>query len=305
MMRNRMAKTVLAGSLLLAMGGGALADGTIIARQSPDGRGAVFEHLPHLDPSETGLLLNGPLPQDHDYILILEEGKEPVWDQGPLDEIDRKLGGDGKVTVEVFPAEEEKRATPGLEFKRREGLHIEPDPEFTEGEGLRLDPEEDLVFDEDEGTTVEALPDGFQPRDGVWEAEVGRTTLEGCPAMLKSQLAPMLNAQPSPLPSRRAMQFSNPFDPNRLELSRTAAVSWERIGQTSWRSEIAPETFAQIPAGAGGTSSFVWQLDVAGEGEIRFTRTIHFSLPDIAVSMMGGGRDCRIFGTDRWLRVAD
>ena len=105
----------------------------------------------------------------------------------------------------------------------------------------------------------------------------------------------------------RRMSFSDPFDPNTLELSQTARVVWQPDGPSRWVTEdMGAEAFAQIPTGEGGGSRLVWTLTVVSQDEITFDRAIEIILPEATAAMIGVAPEgCRVTGTDRWLRVGD
>lgn len=146
------------------------------------------------------------------------------------------------------------------------------------------------------------------PRAGTWVAEIGATSIEGCPAMMQQafgQMAGQLPGTGAAQPGR--LDFACPFHPDTLELSKTARVRWRETGPGRWTTtDLAAEQFAQIPAGAGGGSQIRWDLTVVSPEEIEFRRSVEIDLPATAAAVMGmpaGG--CRIVGTDRWLRQGD
>ncbi|WGW04139.1 hypothetical protein [Tropicibacter oceani] len=145
------------------------------------------------------------------------------------------------------------------------------------------------------------------PRSGLWRAEIGKTTMEGCPPMMQSAFPASAGALPGLTSEARRMEFADPFHPDSLEMSRTTGVRWQGVGDNQWRTEdMAAEAFGQIPQGEGGGSRLVWTLKVLSPEEMSFERAIEIVLPDAAAAMMGVGPDgCRVFGTDRWVRVGD
>lgn len=155
---------------------------------------------------------------------------------------------------------------------------------------------------------IDLFPDESSgPLSGLWRAEVGPTSMEGCPPMMQGALSASAGALPGMTSDTRRMDFADPFHPDTLEMSRTTGVRWQEIGENQWRTtDMAAEVFAQIPAGGGGGSQLVWTLTVLSPEEMAFRRDIEIILPDVAVAMMGMSPDgCRVTGTDRWVRVGD
>lgn len=105
----------------------------------------------------------------------------------------------------------------------------------------------------------------------------------------------------------RRMDFADPFDPDTLDLSRTAGVKWRKFGENRWQTtDMAAEAFGRIPPGQGGGSRLVWTLTVVSPDVMTFARAIEINLPAAAIAVLGGSPDgCRVTGTDRWIRVGD
>ncbi|WIV49822.1 hypothetical protein QQG91_09065 [Marivivens sp. LCG002] len=157
-------------------------------------------------------------------------------------------------------------------------------------------------------------PDGLSgaaceggPLNGTWVAEIGATSIEGCPAMMQQAFAQIAGQLPGPSAQPGQLEFACPFHPDTLELSRTARVGWTATGDGQWTTtDLAAEQFAQIPNGEGGGSHIRWDLTLVSPEEIEFRRSIEIILPETAAAVMGmTSEGCRIVGTDRWLRVGD
>jgi hypothetical protein len=153
------------------------------------------------------------------------------------------------------------------------------------------------------------FPDGTDtsgPRDGLWRAVVGPTRMEGCPAMIAQAFAGSAGALPGMTGETRRMTFSDPFDPNHLDLSKTLNAGWTQTGPALWTTEAMPDIFGQIPQGAGGGSRLLWSLEVAGPELILFNRTVDLVLPAEAAVLMGASPDgCRVIANNRWERIGD
>lgn len=165
-----------------------------------------------------------------------------------------------------------------------------------------------------EGQDAPKAPDGLTgaaceggPLNGTWVAEIGATSIEGCPAMMQQAFGQMAGQLPGPSAQPGQLEFACPFHPDTLELSRTARVSWTATGDGQWTTtDLAAEQFAQIPSREGGGSHIRWDLTLVSPEEIEFRRRIEIILPDTAAAVMGmSGEGCRIVGTDRWIRIGD
>ncbi len=159
---------------------------------------------------------------------------------------------------------------------------------------------------------IELFPDAATacaggPRSGTWRAEIGATRMEGCPAMMQQAFPQSAGALPGMTGERRWMEFSCPFNPDALELSRNAGVRWQPAGAKRWvTTDMAADAFRQIPAGQGGGSQIRWEMTAVSPNEITFGRSIEIVLPAEAAAIMGASPEgCRVTGTDRWIRVGD
>lgn len=158
-------------------------------------------------------------------------------------------------------------------------------------------------------TPVVLFPDASvegEPRDGLWQANIGPIRTQGCPPMVAQAVPNTLGALPGIPGDTRRMTFSSPFDPNTLEMSHTMKARWSQTGKNRWETDVSPEVFDQIPQGAGGGSRLSLLLEVVRPDLIRFDHTIEIVLPDVAVAMLGVSSDgCRVSGSDTWQRIGD
>ena len=262
----------------------------------PDGKPElrVYEDS---DGSLTGAYADSPAPPGA-HILWVEPGQPPRWADPSvtIDDLALGIGADGP----IYQGSDRCRTPPPAPPGGAGGSLT-----FTEEDGLKL-PGDDLEFDEDEG--LETGPGG-QPRDGLWQAQIGPTRIEGCPALMQQ----MFNHPNAPVnraaidEGERRMRFARPFDPNQLELSKTARVRWHPDGPNRWvTTDLGAEAFAMIPAGEGGGSHIRWEMTVLSPQEISFRRSVELVLPAEATAMLGSAPEgCRVTGTDRWVRIGD
>lgn len=157
---------------------------------------------------------------------------------------------------------------------------------------------------------IELFPDlaaDTGPRSGLWRAEIGPTEVTGCPAMMRDAFPASAGALSGMTGDTRRMTFADPFHPDTLEMSRATGIRWNASGVNRWVStDLAAETFAQIPAGTDGGSMIVLTLTVISPEEMQFQRSIEIVLPAVAATAMGVSPDgCQTNGTDRWVRVGD
>lgn len=150
-----------------------------------------------------------------------------------------------------------------------------------------------------------ACSDG--PRNGTWRAEIGASRIEGCPAMMRQMFAQSPGALPGQVGAPGQLEFSCPFHPDTLELSRQTGVRWTPNGPNRWTTtDLGAQAFAMIPQGEGGGSHIRWDLTVLSPDEIDFTRSIEVILPAEAAAVLGTAPEgCRVTGSDRWIRVGD
>lgn len=163
-----------------------------------------------------------------------------------------------------------------------------------------------------QGNDALALFDGIQPRSGLWQARLGETRPQGCPAILSSMFAAgMPGHMPPELTTPRKLTFEVPFHPDQLELTKSLAasglstVNWRTAGEDSWRADIMSDIFAQIPGGPGKGSGMEWRLSVKATDRIDHNVTVTIALPAEAAALMGMSGDCRITSDNQWVRVGD
>ncbi|MCZ4346341.1 hypothetical protein [Devosia neptuniae] len=163
-----------------------------------------------------------------------------------------------------------------------------------------------------QGNEEIALFDGVQPRSGLWQARLGETRPEGCPAILASMFGPGLPGHmPAELSTPRQLTFGVPFHPDQLELTKTlaasgiSAVNWRTAGEDSWQADIMSDIFAQIPGGPGKGSGMAWRLTVTSKDRIDHNVTVTIALPAEAAALMGMSGDCRVTSDNQWVRVGD
>lgn len=185
-------------------------------------------------------------------------------------------------------------------------LDLRSGPERQPGDLIGLDdparPVEDLFPDES--------PLALQPRSGLWQARLGKTQLRGCPAMMRQAFPHSPGALPAEWLTPRPLQFSRPFHPDQLALSRTLAgeglgsVSWRALADNSWQAEVMPQIFAQIPTDQGSGSSMIWMLSVEGPDRIDHVVEVKLVFPAEAAAVMGGD-GCSMISFNQWIRVGD
>lgn len=157
---------------------------------------------------------------------------------------------------------------------------------------------------------IELFP-GIEPQSGLWQARLGDTRLEGCPAMMQQAFPKSLGALPAEWLAPRKLDFETPFHPDQLEMSRRLSaeglsrIAWRNAGDDAWITEVFPELFGQIPAGQGAGSKMTWRLTLRSETEIEHVSTVQIVLPKEAASLLGGSDNCRMVSRNYWFRVSD
>lgn len=163
-------------------------------------------------------------------------------------------------------------------------------------------PPEDLFPDQ---------PDlAVQPRSGLWQARLGQTRLQGCPAAMAQSFPKSPGALPPEWRKPRPLTFRRPFHPDQLALSKTLTanglgqVAWTPSGKNAWQAEVMPQIFAQIPATQGGGSRMVWTLTVKDPDRIDHSVVLDIVLPAAAAQVLGSTK-CRMITDNQWLRTGD
>ena len=157
---------------------------------------------------------------------------------------------------------------------------------------------------------IELFP-GIEPQSGLWQARLGDTRLEGCPAVMQQAFPKSLGALPAEWMAPRKLEFEIPFHPDQLEMSRRLSaeglsrIAWRNAGENAWRTEVFPELFRQMPAGQGAGSKMTWQLTLKSETEIEHVSTVQIVLPKEAAAVLGSSENCRMVSLNHWIRVSD
>lgn len=161
------------------------------------------------------------------------------------------------------------------------------------------------------GTPPVELFSGVEPLSGLWQARLGETRLEGCPAIVQQYFPQSPGALPAEWMAPRRLDFEAPFHPDQLELSRRlsaeglSSIRWRNAGEDAWQTEVFSEIFGQIPAGFGDGSQMKWLLTIRSETEIEHFTTINIALPAEAAAVLGSAPDCRMTSLNSWVRVGD
>lgn len=157
---------------------------------------------------------------------------------------------------------------------------------------------------------IELFP-GVEPRSGLWQARLGKTRLEGCPAVMQQAFPKSPGALPAEWLTPRKLTFQRPFHPDQLEMSRRLSaeglsrIAWRNAGENAWTTEVFPELFGQLPAGQGAGSKMTWRLTLKSETEIEHLSTVSIVLPKEAAAVLGGSNTCRMVSRNSWVRVSD
>ncbi|GGB55829.1 hypothetical protein GCM10011316_29890 [Roseibium aquae] len=260
------------------------------------GKDGTAEYVsPETDRRDELEVLVGDAPSPDSMLVFDARDGNAMW----VDKADLSRVGVGFNTLDgtlTYSGPDECRP-PELPIKLPEGNPIPDAPElFPDG-----DPDKQ---------PIELFPDDANeagPRSGLWRAESGPSEMEGCPAMMRNAFPGSPGALPGMTSEARRLEFSRPFHPDALELSRTAGVRWAADGANRWvTTDLGADALRQIPQGQGDGSKIVWTLTMISPEEISFRRVIEIVLPVEAAALMGVSPDgCRVMGTDRWLRVGD
>ncbi|WP_143154442.1 hypothetical protein [Devosia limi] len=166
----------------------------------------------------------------------------------------------------------------------------------------------DIILPENGGRVpVDLFPDepsiGLQPRPGLWQANLGETQMEGCPAVLQG-VFPVAGKLPAEMLEPRRLDFTPPFHPKQLPNADQIRGTWTATGEQKWQMnfDTVPGMDTQMPGGTKVT----WDLTVISPSEMQHLSTVHVKLPDEMIAVLGSGkRDCRVYTTSAWVRLSD
>lgn len=239
---------------------------TVVVTRAADGSGAEINVREALTPADAAVLFGISPPPSSDAILIIEPGETPRWSTESLAEIDRELGGDGSVEIDLFPDD-----GPAPETRTQSG-----------GDGR-----------------VASIFDGprIQPRDGVWQTAQGEVQAVDCPSMISSNLSQFANAGTPPGP--QSVTFDDPFDPAVLPGMSNLDLAWLPNGENSW---IGGGNLA----GAGGMSPYMQlTVTVVSPARIETVGVVQLNFPPQLVQTLGGGENCRTVVEGHMERIGD
>lgn len=162
-----------------------------------------------------------------------------------------------------------------------------------------------------DGKAELALFNSMQPKSGLWEARIGETELKDCPAMMHSVFPISPGRLGGEMQAPQRLQFSTPFDPEDLELTRNfeatgqGDVTWTPVSENVWEAEIVADIFDNVEAQGWVGSGLFWRLELVSPERIEHLVTVRLSLPPEVAAVMGGGKDCRALSRNAWVRTAD
>ena len=242
---------------------------TVVVTRAADGSGADINVRGSLTPSDAAVLFGITPPPSPDAILILDSGQSPRWSTETLADIDRELGGDGTVEIELFPEDE-----------RNAGPETRPAP--------------------DRAPAPSSSPSGsMQPRSGMWQAAPGAVEAVDCPSMIASNLGSFSSAGRIDTAPRR-ITFDQPFNPASLPgLSDQLNFDWLQMDPNTWIGS------ADLPGAQGMTPHMQLTVRVVSPEELLTVGVVRLNFPPQLVSTLGGGEDCRTVLETRMSRISD
>lgn len=121
----------------------------------------------------------------------------------------------------------------------------------------------------------------IQPRNGRWTVTLGRTVVEGCPAMIAEQIR---GAGLERRSGTREMTFSDPFHPGPLMADAPMQLGWSRTGPGSWQATLVGQSM-----GPTGRVDVRLELTVVSETELHEVNHFSMQLPAPLMAALGGG----------------
>ncbi len=174
----------------------------------------------------------------------------------------------------------------------------------------RTQSEIDLACGGDGQTELELFAT-LQPKSGLWQARIGAVDIRGCPAIMEEVFPISPGALSGQTNAPRRITFDIPFHPDNLDLTENfeaqggGAVNWVEISENSWKAEIFPEYFGELPPGMNGESKLTWTLTLKSETEIEHLSVVTIAFPAELVAVLGGDGDCQALTQGTWTRVGD
>jgi hypothetical protein len=122
---------------------------------------------------------------------------------------------------------------------------------------------------------------GIQPRDGLWRAELGDISINGCP---EAMAAAVLQAMPADIAETSVRRsFPDPFHPDALGMSPEGAGAWQERPDGSWQIDLAPP----IDQAPGASTEVRIGITPVCDTEIAGQTEIAVKLPQVAQAMLG------------------
>jgi hypothetical protein len=251
--------------------------------------GAQAEYrVPEQDAGKTMETLFGASPEPGRILVVDTRGRSGHWVR-PTDLRDALLGLGAETNGLLYSGPPDCRPTdPALPLT----LLLDPLPDRQPIELFPDDP---------------AKPGGVTPRSGLWQARLGATEIEGCPAMMRQAFAVSPGKLPPEALQPRRLSFTAPFHPDQLELTRTIRASWTADGPARWTA-IMNQVPGQPGGGAAafpGGTKLRWTLSVAGPERMEHLSAIEITLPKEAAALLGATGDCRVLTRATWERIGD
>lgn len=245
---------------------------TVVITRAPDGSGATISVRDRLGPTDAAILFGIDMPPSSDAFLIVEAGRAPRWSTDTLSDIDRELGGDGQVEIDIFP---------------------------DDGPGHRPDAAPATPRASDSGASGLFSGGAIQPRNGTWQGTPSAPQVLGCPSMIASNMGSFLSAGQSAV-APRSFTFDRPFNPAALPgLSDQLNFDWLQSDANTWVGS------ADLPGAQGMTPHMRLTVRVASPERIETVGVVFLNFPEQLVRTLGGGGDCRTLAESALVRVGD
>jgi hypothetical protein len=256
----------LAASILVAPSVFAASGDIILVTRDENGE-PVYEQKP-LSAEEAVVLFGSEhaLPKgETPTAIIMEEGKPARLTSAPLADIEKSMGGDGKVEV-IAPGTDGGRVITAADFTEKPTIDLSDIPE---------------------DVPIELFEAGgaFQLQDGHWTSMMTDRQIVGCPQGL-DQMASRFGENPL----NKSITFSTPYKPTDFS-PEFGNFDWHKVGERGYASVIYQISAAKAES-QGMKATVRYAMNAVSETKVNTWAQVKVELPAALAALAGMGTQC-------------